>query len=344
MRSAELLLFAAEAVPAGDGDHFWPGIIATSLFIIVFVGSVWLLTAMILGTKLGYYVTGACLFAVMTLLSLIWFVTALGPRGESGFVGDLGTDTAWHSLAVAPTLGEVTSRWGSWNLSDYPEGEWVVPTDEAYLADLSGDNHLQSEVDNARPVMDTLIQDATNEIPGIRERASERVLGEVNLESFRTTEIRMREAEVAGKDSVLAVGVAVPTQTILSGDLGGVEEAEVTNFLVEPGTEITEGTPVMEVEANGQTIQLPAETDGRLLAYGFRIGDLVKPEVPFATLDITGQPGAPDPVEVAAVRVRGSVRVPAAIYLGVSLVLMFLHLIGVSKVERQARLTQPQIA
>jgi hypothetical protein len=38
------------------------------------------------------------------------------------------------------------------------------------------------------------------------------------------------------------------------------------------------------------------------------------------------------------------VRVPAFIYLAISVILMIAHLIGVSKIEKEARLTQPQIA
>jgi hypothetical protein len=107
---------------------------------------------------------------------------------------------------------------------------------------------------------------------------------------------------------------------------------------------VTPGMPIMEVDAEGQTITLNSDKTGRLISFGFREEDQIKPNVPFATIDMTGQPGAPDDAEVAVVRVRGSVRVPAFIYLVVSLALMLFHLRGVSKVEREARLSQPQLA
>lgn len=343
----DIALLATEAASTGDPGVFWKGIAITVAFIVVFVGSVWLLTAMILGTKLGYFVTGACLFAVMTLLSLIWFATGLGPKGETGFWGDLGTDTAWHPAALAPDLQEADTRWGTWETADFPNGEgWVEPDADTSLADLEGEGVVENEIDNARPVMEALVSEAVSEIPGIRESVSEMVDGEVALDpsKFATTDVRMKEVDVAGKDSVIAVARAVPIEQVPAGDLGGKPEATVTKFLAEPGADVTAGTPLMEVEADGQVITLNADKNGKLLRFLFEEEDLVKPNAPFVTLEMTGQPGAPDDVEVAAVRVRGSVRVPAFIYLVISVVLMIAHLIGVSKMEREARVSQPQIA
>ncbi len=346
LNTSDIALLATEAATSGGEGTFVKGIAITIAFIVVFVGSVWLLTSMILGAKLGYFVTGACLFAVMTLLSLIWFVTALGPRGEAGFWGDLGTDTAWHPVAVGPEGTEVESRWGSWDISDYPDGEgWVDPDADTPLADLS-EGSLTSELQNANPVMEALVMDAVSPIPGIVDSVEDQVTGEISLDpqSFTITDYKMKEVEVAGKDSVISVGRAVPTQQMMSGDLGGKAEGTVSEFLVEEGTPVTPGTPMMEVEADGETITLNADQAGTLIDYGFEADDAIKPGVPFATLDMTGQPGAPPEAVVTAVRVRGSVRVPAFIYLVISFILLIVHLIGVSKIEKEARLTQPQLA
>lgn len=340
-------LLATEAATSGGSGTFIKGIAITIAFIVVFVGSVWLLTSMILGAKLGYFVTGACLFAVMTLLSLIWFATGLGPKGEAGFWGDLGTDTAWHPAAVGPELDSVETRWGTWETADYPDGEgWVSPTSDAQLADLEGENILASELQNADPVMEALVMEATSPIPGVVESVEDMTKGDLALdpEKFSTTDVRMKEVDVAGKDSVLAVGRAVPIEEMMSGDLGGKEEGTVKKFLVEEGTDVTPGMPILEVDADGQTITINADKTGTLIDFGFRKDDAIKPNVPFATLDMTGEPGAPEDAMVAAVRVRGSVRVPAFIYLAISVILMIAHLIGVSKIEKEARLTQPQIA
>jgi hypothetical protein len=344
MRSSDIALLATEAATSGGGGTFVKGVAITVAFIVVFVGSVWLLTSMILGAKLGYFVTGACLFAVITLLSLIWFVTALGPKGEEGFWGDLGTETAWHPVAVGPDLKEAEAKWGSWEIGDFPDGEgWEVPEDDAKLADVDS---LGSELANADPVMEALVTDAVSEIPGVREDVKDMVDGELALdpEKFTVTDVKMKEVNAAGKDTVLAVGNAVPTEQIMAGDLGGTADGTVSKFLVEEDTQVTPGTPVMEVEAEGQVVTLNSDKTGRLVDFGFREDDKIKPNVPFATLDMTGQPGAPDDARVVAVRVRGSVRVPAFIYLVASLVLMVLHLRGVSKTEKEARIGQPQLA
>lgn len=343
----ELLLLATEAPAAGGGDGtFIKGILITLAFIVVFVGSVWLLTAMVLGAKLGYFVTGACLFAVMVLLSAIWVVTALGPKGEQGFWGDLGNDTAWHAVA-AGDLSNVSTEWGSWDVSSYPDGEgWVEPDEDVHLADLEGEDSTASELQNARPIMESLIGEAVNEIPGIRERVADQIQGDIELEAggFETVDIQMREAQVDGDESVIAVGRAVPTGQLVTDDLGGAEEATISQFMIEPGDEVSEGDPVLELEVDGETTELTAGSSGRVISLPFSEGDAIQPEVPFAILDVSGQEGAPEPVEVAAARVRGSVRVPSLIYLGVSLVLLVGHLIGVSKTERAAKITQPQIA
>lgn len=342
----ELLLLATEA-PAANGDGtFLKGILITIAFIVVFVGSVWLLTAMILGAKLGYFVTGACLFAVMVLLSAIWVVTALGPKGEQGFWGDLGNDTAWHAIG-AGDLSTISTEWGSWDVSSFPDGEgWVEPADDLHLADLEGGDSTASEVPNVRPIMESFVGETVSDIPGIREDALEHVQGEVNLEAgkFETVDFRMQEAEIDGKESLLAVARAVPTAELLTDDLGGAEEATIARYLIEGEDEVAEGDPVMELEIDGETSEITATQAGRVLSLPFAEGDIVQPEVPFAIIDVSGQEGAPEPVEVAAVRVRGSERVPSLIYLGVSLALMAAHLVGVSKTERAARVTQPQIA
>ena len=346
MITSDVALLATEAATSGGSGTFGKGIAVTIAFIVVFVGSVWLLTAMILGAKLGYYVTGACLFAVMTLLSLIWFFTALGPKGESGFWGDLGTETAWHPAALAPELKETETRWGTWETGEYPDGEgWITPTKNSELADL-GKGALSGELGNARPVMEALVTDATNEIPGIRESVEDEVEGEIKLDpdNFSTIDVRMKQVEVAKKDSVIAVGRVVPTAQTPAGDLGGKAEGEVKKYLVEEGADVTPGMPLMEVDAEGQVVTLNSDKAGKLIEFNFKEGDKIKPNVPFATIDVTGQPGAPEDAEVAAVRVRGSVKIPAFIYLAISVIMMVLHLIGVSRIEKEARLSQPQIA
>lgn len=322
---------------------FVKGFLAFAAMFVVFIGSAWLLLAMIIGPKLGYFVTAACFFGVMVILSAIWFVTGLGPKGEQGFIGDLGVETAWEVAAAGPDLGTVETEVGTFDVSDYPNN-WVTPARNKRLADLSGEQSTLTEVANARPVMEALVLDAVSPIPGKRKEVAPHLKGEIGLETenFVTTDVKMKETKVKGKDSIMAVGRAVPSRDLMSGDLGGAKEATVTKFLAEEEAQLKPGDPVMEVTADNRTMALAADSPGRLVDFGFRLKDKVKPNVPIATVDISGQPGAPSPVEILAVRVRGSEKVPAFIYLVASTLLLALHLVGVSKIERrQKALLQP---
>lgn len=328
----------AQLVLDVTNPDFIKGFLAFAAMFIVFIGSAWLLLAMILGPKLGYYVTAACFFGVMVILSAIWFVTGLGPKGEQGFIGDLGVETAWEVVAAGSDLREVESEIGEFDVSDYPNG-WVTPSRNRRLADLSGSDSTLSEVANARPVMEALILDAVSEIPGKRKEVASHVQGEIRLETenFETTDIKMKETGVKGKESIIAVGRAVPSKKLMSGDLGGAEEATVSKLVAEEGAQLRPGDPVMELSADGRTIVLSADSTGRLVDFGFRLEDKVKPNVPFATIDISGQPGAAPPVEILAARVRGSEKVPAFYYLLVSTLLLGAHLFGLSKLERRQK-------
>lgn len=317
---------------------FWKGIFAFGIMFSVFVGSTWLLLSMILGPKLAYFVTASCFLGVLLMLSGIWFVTGLGPKGEQGFFGNLGVETAWEAVETGPHLGSVKSQYGDFNVGDYPNG-WITPSKNKKLADLSGDDSTLTEVANVHPVMEALVLDAISPIPGKRKEVAPHVKGDVKLqtENFVTTDIKMKEAKVRGKDSILAVGRAAPSANLLSGNLGGAQEGIVTRFIAKQGAQLKPGDPVLEVTANKNKIVLTSDKTGRLAKFGFRLKDKIKPNVTFATLDITGQPGAPPPVEILAVRVRGSVRVPAFIYLAASFGLLCLHLLGLSRVERRQK-------
>lgn len=320
---------------------FLKGLAAFLTMGVVFIGSVWLLTSMILGVRMGYFVTASCFFGVMILMSLIWFVTALGPKGAEGFVGKLGEETTWHAIGTGEDLSTVESEFGNFDFADYPDGDWKVPSTKGVLADLptKKSESTQRELATVKPVMDSLVLSAVSPVPGIREDVSELVQGEVKLISgkFQTTEIRMREATVDGKESIIAVGRAVASDVLNAGKLGGAEEGKVSKYLAKVGDRVSSGDAMMAVKTSSGTVELEADKEGKLIAFGFRIGDNIKADVNFAVIDITGQPLAPDPVEVAAVRVRGSERTPAVIYLGASLILFALHMMGLRNTERAAK-------
>jgi biotin-dependent enzyme len=342
-----IVLLATEAASSGGGGTFFKGVAVFLGFIFFFVGSTWLLLSMILGPKLGYLVTGACYFAVFTLLSSIWFVTGLGPKGSDGFLGTLGEETAWQPVATGLDLGSVKSSYGTIDVSGYPEGEgWIKPSKKSRLADLGEGDSTAGELDNAKPVMEALVAEAVNVIPGIRKKVKDEVKGDIKLdpENFALTDFRMKEAKIRGKDSMIAVGRAVPKADLVS-DLGGAPDGELEKYLVKVGDRVTKDQPVAEVKAGDQVIQLKADREGTVVKFGFKKGDKVKSGVPYLTVDISGQPGTPEPVLVAAARVRGSVRVPSFIYLMAFLALFAAHLVALQRYERTAQqVAQPQAA
>jgi biotin carboxyl carrier protein len=321
---------------------FIKGVLAFVTMMVVFVGSAWLLLSMILGVRLGYFVMASCLFGVLVLISAIWFVTGLGPKADTGFLGSLGEETNWHPIAVGPTLTTVDTDFGRFNFGDYPRGEWEKPSERRKMADIPS---TASEVSSAKPVMEELVNQSVSEIPGIREGAKTKIQGEVKLieDEFEITDVMMKQNTVAGKDSVVAVGKAVPTSEVNSGTLNNQSDGEVAKLLVKTGAQVSAGQPLMTVNTPGGPFDLTSDKPGRLVEFAFRIDDKIKPNVPFASIDISGQPGVPTPVEVSAVRVRGSEKVPAFIYLVTFTLLFAVHLRGLSRTEKALK-SQPQPA
>jgi hypothetical protein len=315
----------------------------------VFFGSCWLVVSMVIGVRMGYLVVATCLSGILVILSGIWFTNALGPKG---------IETTWHAIAAGPDLTEVTSRGESYDLSDYPEGSWEVPGRGKLLADLMGPRSpclslispcapqdTAKEAESAGPVMETLIKNATSPIPGKRESVSDLVQGQIALDpgSFAIADVRMQGATVDGKPSIIAVSRAVPSASLSEPLPAGIPEATVVRYLVRPGDTISIGQPVLEVQAGDQTFQMTSSRPGRIVSLGLRTDDRVTAGIPIATIDVSGQPGQPPPVEVAAVRVRGAIRTPALFYLVGSVVLFSIHLFALNRAER-ARRAVPQLA
>lgn len=329
---------------------FVKGVLALVLSLVVFIGSVWLLLAMVVGVRMGYLVTATTLFGIMVILSGMWTANTLGPKGP---------ETTWHAVGAGPDISEVSANGESYDVADYPEGEWVEPKENGYMADLHpakspclslitdcSERDTAGELENARPVMETFVREAVSPIPGKREEVASQVQGSIALDesAFAIADVRMKEGEVEGKESIIAVGKAVPSDEIVPAAFpGGLEQGTVVKYMVDVGERVSAGQPIMEAKSDSGSFQIVSDKTGRVLTHGLRPDDSVKPGVPIAVVDISGQPGAPAPVEVAAVRVLGSVRRPAILYLVASLVLFALHMALLRRAEL-ARKALPQPA
>jgi hypothetical protein len=326
---------------------FVKGMAAFLGMVIVFVGSCYLLLTLILGPKLGYLVLGSCFFAVLLITSMIWFVTGLGPKGGEQCPHGKGCETTWTPSAVAPQLAEVKTDFGDYNVSDYPDGQgWSAPSKDGHPASLGKKDSTKDELDNLKPVIDAFVGQAVSPIPGKRKEVASEVLGPVSLESgkYQITDVRMKEAKVAGKDSLIAVGRAVPSTNLTAGALSnGAKEGTVDEFLVKAGDTVRVGDPIVRVKTPGGPVEITADKNGKLLTFGLRAatstgaGDKIKQGVPYAFLDISGQPGAPEPAQVAAIRVRGSVRTPALYYLFATALLFALHMGALDRLEKSRK-------
>lgn len=302
------------------------GVLAVVIAVTVFIGSVWLLLSLVLGARLGYFVMASLTFGIIVILSIIWFGSKLGPKGP---------ETTWVAIGAGPGLKEVEGLGATYDLNDYPNASsWEVPKEGREL--VKGAEDTATEAESAKPVLDTFVGNTVSLIPGVRKEEADKVHGEINLvpQKFALTDIRMKEEKVDGKPSLIAVGRAVPSEQMTAEDLGGAKEGEIIDVLVKPGDTVKAGQPVLEVKIDNGTVEVKATRDGRIVTVPLGKGDKIKPGAPFAVLDISGQPGQPEPVTVVAVRERGAVRTPPLYYLLVSLVLFAIHMRGLARTER----------
>ncbi|MFP5297952.1 MAG: hypothetical protein ACLGHL_03065 [Actinomycetota bacterium] len=86
--------------------------------IIVFVGSVFLLLALIMGARLAYMLTASITLGFVLIMGAVWSI------GEP--LGPVGQLPEWHSGDIAEEAS--TLEFGP--AADYPEGDWYVPAEE----------------------------------------------------------------------------------------------------------------------------------------------------------------------------------------------------------------------
>ncbi len=97
-----------------------------------------------------------------------------------------------------------------------------------------------------------------------------------------------------------------------------MEEARVTDWLVAPGTAYKRGDVLLEVETDKTVVEVPALTDGTLIAQLVAPGDMVALDHPIAEVEVEGAQGdvvanaAPDAPTKAAPSVVVPVAIPRA--------------------------------
>jgi hypothetical protein len=110
---------------------FVEGIAAVVSAVIIFLGSTFLLMALVMGARLAYFVTASVTLGFVFIMTLVWSQgTPLGPVGQL---------PEWEPVAF--TTEPTSAEFGP--ADAYPEGEWRVP-DEDNQEDLTKGGELES--------------------------------------------------------------------------------------------------------------------------------------------------------------------------------------------------------
>ncbi|HEX9314560.1 MAG TPA: hypothetical protein VGA71_04000 [Actinomycetota bacterium] len=309
---------------------FIKGVLATIFIMGALFGMVYLLMSMVLGPKLAYWVEACVTFGVLSIMSFIWFVSALGPTGA---------DTAWQAIALGPNLTEAKAFGTTYNVADYPGDGWQKPKVGAHLADLKGADDTDTEATQAKPVLDSAVGDAVSSIPGQVDLVKPIVQGDIGLTTgeFTNYDILLKPVKVQGKDSLIAVAKGAPSKSV-NADLGpGVTDGTLNKYLLNVGDKVDKGQDFMSVSTKGGDVNVKSSDPGIIAAEPLRPSDRVRAGGPVLTVDLSGQPDQAPPIIVVAVRVRGKLRTPAMYYLVISLVLLVIHMLGLRSYERKRR-------
>src|SRR5260370_9319989 len=109
-------------------------------------GMVYLLMSMVLGSKLAYWVEGCVAFGVVSIMSFIWFISALGPTGA---------DTPWQAIALGPNLTQAKAFGTTYNEADYPGDGWQMPKVGSHRASLKDAYNTKAYAPQSTPILDS---------------------------------------------------------------------------------------------------------------------------------------------------------------------------------------------
>jgi hypothetical protein len=95
---------------------------------ILFPGTVWLITSAVFGVRMGYLISATGFFAFMLILSALW---VFGAPGTPRYLGPKGELPAWVPLAAGQQL--TSERFPL--VAEYPAGPWRSPKEAALEAE-----------------------------------------------------------------------------------------------------------------------------------------------------------------------------------------------------------------
>jgi hypothetical protein len=151
---------------------------------ILFPGTVWLITSAVFGVRMGYLISATGFFAFMLILSALW---VFGAPGTPRYLGPKGELPAWVPLAAGQEL--TSERFPL--IEEYPAGPWRT----AEQAGLTVEEEPASLA-----FQEFLAEEATAELRGAGME------GEVASTEFTIEELRF--AEIDERPVAMAQGFA----------------------------------------------------------------------------------------------------------------------------------------
>lgn len=143
---------------------FLEGIAAVASAVIVFIGSVFLLLALIMGARLAYFVTAAVTLGFVFIMTLVWSQgTPLGPVGQL---------PEWEPMDLV--VDQADAEFGA--AGAYPEQPWRVPNEDD-PADLTKAGELESAaIDYLKRVIEGGEGAETGQGPGFLQESDAAVM------------------------------------------------------------------------------------------------------------------------------------------------------------------------
>jgi hypothetical protein len=199
----------------------WPGFFAVILALISFYGMTYLVVALNLGWRFGYWVCGACFGALMVLLSLFW---AINVRSDQA-VGPQGALPRWNVIAAGAEIpsaefnGEAISA-----VASYPGGPW----------DLAQEGDTQAEA------FSSAVQNCLSADP-------ERLPEEEREACAAAQELMPADEDVPVLEGTAVVVVPKITDVRFADDGGVLAQAAVSPLTTDPRvTKDPDGEPLAE--------------------------------------------------------------------------------------------------
>src|SRR5438132_1045111 len=147
------------------------GLIAVILAVVSFYGMTYVVIALNVGWRFGYWLSSACLYALLFMMAIFWLETGLGPRG---------VEASWVPIAVSRTpVSQATLKGQPLTAPEsYPSSPWEPG---------SKTNKLDAEPDQVTSAVQDCLTTPPDKIAGLQQSTCKS--GQDLLPSANTTPV-----------------------------------------------------------------------------------------------------------------------------------------------------------